>query len=350
MSRYEQLKENMRSNIKSEASKIEGSFIMDNISVVATELARIMDTELISIVDDMFLDTASGNMLDKKALEFNEKRREARYASGEVVVSAKAGTIISKGVFLESDFGIFYESLEEVLIGEEEKANIKIKCLEIGSIGNLKGSRINKFKDSLNGVLSVVNESKISGGVDLESDESFRERIYEKIRKPIVSGNKNHYVYLAKQVAGVLKAKVLPLANGNGTLRLIVLSTDYDEVEGEVLENLRKHIEANRPIGADVEIVSAKRKNVSVDIKLSIDSDYDLDEVKAEIKEELAKYIRSISFNENKVLSFYKIGDIIFSASGVKDIISYKLNGSTSSLSTDFDEFFYLSEVIVSGS
>ncbi len=350
MSRYDEIKENMRANIKSEASKVEGSFIMDNISAVATELARIMDTEVDGIIQDVFIDTASGIMLDKKASEFNEKRREAKYATGELTINGENGVFIPKGTLFKSDFGILYESLEDVEINDSLQVRVSIKCLEIGSIGNSKSGKINSFKDSLNGIISVVNEEEISGGVNEEGDESFRERIFEKIRNPIVSGNKNHYIYWAKQVPGILEAKVIPLANGNGTLKLIVLSSDYDEVQENILDNLTDYIENNRPVGASVEIVSAKRKLLSINMNLELDDDYEVLEIKEQIKARISSYLRNIAFDESKVLSFYKIGDIAFGIDGVKDVINYTINSGNVSLSTQIDEFFYLSEVVVNGS
>jgi hypothetical protein len=49
--------------------------------------------------------------------------------------------------------------------------------------------------------------------------------------------------------------------------------------------------------------------------------------------------------SENKVLSFYKISDLIFNCSGVDDILDYEINGEKKSVVAGSSEFFMLEEV-----
>ncbi len=182
-----------------------------------------------------------------------------------------------------------------------------------------------------------------------ESDEDFRDRIYDKVRNPISSGNKNHYKFLSKQVEGVRDAKVLPLANGNGTVKVVLLSDDYDSVNEEVVDSVIRKIAEHRIIGADVEVVSTKIRDITLDITLEFEGDISF--IKEKIKRGVSEYIKTIPFtSKNKVLSYYKIGDIIFSIDGVNDILSYSINGKKESIRAEVDEFFKISEVVIGGS
>ena len=58
------------------------------------------------------------------------------------------------------------------------------------------------------GVTSVTNTAPFGGGAEAEGDDSFRSRVLEKIRRPITSGNRNHFIYWAKQVSGVWRGQV----------------------------------------------------------------------------------------------------------------------------------------------
>lgn len=60
--------------LKNPVSKIEGSFTMDNLQAVSQELARIFMMEIQPIPDHVLLDTAEGEYLDRKALDYNETR------------------------------------------------------------------------------------------------------------------------------------------------------------------------------------------------------------------------------------------------------------------------------------
>ncbi len=347
---YEEIKNRMKENLENNASKIEGSFAMDNISAVATELARMKEMEIDTIIDDVFLDSATSLNLDKKAKEYGEVRNEAKKAVGEITIVGTTGTAIYKGTELISTGNVIYEVIEDVIIPAGGTAIAKIKCITSGAVGNSEERTIIGFKSSLQGISEVFNESKIVGGTDREDDESFRNRILEKIRKPITSGNKNHYIYWAKQVSGVKDAKVIPLANGNGTVRVILLSTAYNSPDTEVLKAVRQHIENVRPVGADVEVVPAEPKNIRLEIDIKLEPGGDLNLVKNEIKKNLNEYIKTIIFDEEKPLSYYKVGDIVFNAEGIQDILDYKLNGAKESITASFNEYFYLSEVVVNGS
>ncbi len=232
---------------------------MDNVQAVAIELARIMNMDVLTIPDNVLIDTAEGNMLDRKALDYNMTRTTD------------------------------------------------------------------------------------------ETDESFRARILERIQKPIISGNKNHYIFWAKSVDGVGNAKVESCWNGNGTVKVVVLSSDFGVPSDEVIENVSNYIEEQRPIGASVTVVKATPVEVNVEATIVYDSNFTLEEIEQAFSEALQNYLNTISFDETKVLSYYKIGDIIFNIDGVMDIVEYTLNGEKVSLQTEFEEFFILSEAVVNG-
>ena len=54
-----------------------------------------------------------------------------------------------------------------------------------------------------------------------------------------------------------------------------------------------------------------------------------------------------LAFQDNTPLSYYKIGERIFSAPGVQDIDTYTINGEKLSISAEVGEFFQLQEVII---
>lgn len=344
---YKSIRNRMRENLNSEASKTEGTFSMDLINVFSNELARIISMEVDTIVDDVMLDTTTGINLDRKALELGEKRNHGEKAKGIVKIIGNTGIVIKQGTVLKSVYGVSYETIQDAVISPAGEAQVGVVCVQNGIEGNIKAGELKAFKDDLKGISSVINESEISGGTNTEEDEAFRQRVIEKKMRPIISGNKNHYVYWAKQVSGILKAKVIPLASGAGTVKVIVLSSEYAEVEGALLENVKKHIEDNRPVGAKVDVVSARAKDIRLNIRLRLEEHYEKDAVKEKISLKMKEYLKDIIFDERKSLSYYKVGDFVFTIEGVKDILDYTINGQKTSIEITEEEFFKLSEVIV---
>ena len=87
-------------------------------------------------------------------------------------------------------------------------------------------------------VTSVTNENPIRGGTDEEDDDTYRERILEKLRSAEVSfvGCDADYVRWAKEVSGVGSAVVEAEWKGPGTVKVVVADPDGSAVGEETLQ------------------------------------------------------------------------------------------------------------------
>lgn len=75
----------MRDSLQNPVNKIEGGFSMDNLQAVAEEMARMDAMEVQPIPDHVLLDTAEGEYLDRKALDYNETRNPAAASVGNLL-------------------------------------------------------------------------------------------------------------------------------------------------------------------------------------------------------------------------------------------------------------------------
>lgn len=344
---FESIRERIKSYLENPTSKIEGTFSMDHIGAVSQELARIIAMEVLPIPDTVLLDTATNDYLDRRAIDFNETRTPAEKATGLLQFEGDENTIIPiKTVVGYHD--LRFETTESGVI-ENGIATVFAQCMIEGTIGNIEANSIDNCISTITGISAVTNLDIFMGGVDLETDDSLRNRILEKIQKPITSGNKNHYIYWAKQVSGVGEVRVISCWNGNGTVKVIVLSSEGDVPDDVIIENVANYIEENRPIGAEVTVAKAIPVFIDIEVELSFSTSYTLSVIKEEIKRAITTYLGSIAFVDETVLSYYKIGDIIFDVSGVLDIFSYTINGDIFSITPQFEEFFVLNEVVING-
>ncbi len=141
----------------------------------------------------------------------------------------------------------------------------------------------------------------------------------------------------------------MPLHAGAGTVKVIVLSADFDVPSPILVSAVADYIETVRPVGANVTVEPATLKSVQISIDAVLESGYDLQTVKSAIKTKLEQYIQSITFDEHKVLSYFKIGDLIFNVDGIIDITDYTLNSGKQSISQGFEEFIKLDGVTLNG-
>lgn len=327
---------------------------MDNIGAVSQELAEIVALEILPIPDNVLLDTATHDYLDRRAIDFNETRLQAQKSIGILKFIGNNSTIIPVGT-LVSYYNLRFETLEEGII-QDSFVMINSQCTTAGLVGNINAYSIdsinnieNNLINTIIGVDGVSNPDDFMGGTEDETDESFRSRILDKIQKPITSGNVYHYEYWAKQVAGVGGAKVVPCWAGAGTVKVIILSSEGDVPDDLIIQNVADFIQENRPIGADVTVVEAEPISIVIHSELELNINYSIDTITQNIKIAIQNYLNSIAFDDTKILSYYKIGDIIFDVDGVSDIISYTINGEISSIKPEFDGFFKLDEVIING-
>lgn len=345
---YQSIKNRIKQGLADEVSRVEGTFSMDNTQAVSGELARLYSMEIATIPERYSLDTALGKWLDKKSIDFAENRKQPQAAIGVVTFSGTSGTKIPENTEVMSG-SLSFITTAAAVIPKNGSVDVAVKCKTVGLVGNIAPLEINRVSNnsSVSGV-SVKNSEPMQGGVDLEDDEAFRARILEKIRKPITSGNANHYIYWAKQVAGIGAARCIPCHAGAGTVKVVVLSDEYTAPDEDVMRDVSAHIEASRPIGADVTVVSAQAVSVAMAFNLITSEGTDAANLKNEIETLLKAYLNDLNRTNTSYLSYHKLSDIIFNIDGVVDITSYTINSDIVPVKITIEQYFTLGEVIVS--
>lgn len=311
-------------NISDEYDKTEGSFFYDVEKPVAIELERAYQNQE-GILDKGFVDTAADEYLDRKVSEQGIYRKQATKSTGQVVITGAVGAVINIGDRVASDTVNFIFTENKTIDGTGQ-ATVNIECEYEGSIGNVPAGAIKYFPVTLEGLYTVTNINSINNGFDRENDEELRQRYYDKVRRPAASGNKYDYLYWATQILYVGNAKVFPLWNGPGTVKVVIIDNNMRAASDEIVNIVKDYIENERPIGANVTVISAKEKMINISISLVIDTkNYTLDMVRRTIEYDLTEYFKSISFMKTYV-SYASIGNLIYDTPGVIDYSNLLVN------------------------
>lgn len=320
----EEIIERMNSQISSDYDKSEGSFIYDAVVGVATALEDGY-IEMDSIIDKAFAETAYDEYLDKITAELGVYRKPATKATTTITVTGTNGTIITLGArfFVDS---VYFTSTESKTI-TSGSVSILVECEVTGAIGNVPANSIVNIEPT-QGVNSVTNLNAVTNGTDKESDEELKERYFEKVRTPATSGNAQHYINWCKEVIGVGDAKVLPLWNGNGTVKCVVINSNKRAADSELITSVTSNIEVQRPIGATVTVESAIELPIDISVDVDLSPGYDLISVQTAITETLTTYFKEIAFNTDYV-SYALVGSKILDVPGVSDYRNLILNGGT---------------------
>lgn len=349
----ETIQARLLSNISDEYDKSEGSFFYDAEMPVAIELETAYKT-MNGILDKGFADTATAEYLEKICSEFGlttsegAVRKQAKKATTTVLVVGTVGTVINIGGLVASD-SLNYAFTENKTIDSTGKTNINVECTTAGAIGNVPVGVIKYFPITIPGLTAVTNLTAVANGYDAETDSELRIRFYEKVRTPATSGNKYHYRNWAKEVAGVGDARVFPLWNGNGTVKVTIINSNRRAADNTLVTSVASYIEDNRPIGATVTVTSATEKTINIIVSLTIDTkNYTTDAVKTTIISNLTEYFKNIAFSETvKYISYANIGAIIFNTKGVLDYSNLTINNGTANIALADEEIPVLGGVTV---
>lgn len=325
---YDTIKADILNNINT-VNKNEGSFVNEMISPVSLEIGTAY-REFDRILAIMFLENLEGDLLIARAAENGLSLRQGTYAEGSITFTGTNDTVIPMGTVVSTESNLMYvTTTSEIITNGTVTATIKSE--DIGSKYNVEANKIINLPVAIVGVSSLTNLSPIMGGSDTESYDSLRDRLLFYIRNPGASGSKNDYRIWTLSVAGVGDTKVFPLANGPGTVEVVIIDASKRAANSTLIESVTSYIESVRPIGARVSVIPAIEKTVNISATLNITSSTTITYVKSLIESKIQEYIKKIAFNSTYV-SYAQIGSMILDTEGVIDYTNLELNNTTGNI------------------
>jgi len=332
----------LQSKSKTAASTFEGTFEYDVFSSNSIEFAK-TEVELEQLYKAAFADTSWGDFLTMRAAESGIIRKDAVSASGTVTVKGN-GTLPNGSIFATAASTQFKTLATVTIVGSTDVA---VQAVIAGADGNVAAGEITVIPMSIPGITSVTNAAAMHDGYDEEEDSSLLSRYLTHVRTPGTSGNKYHYMEWATSVAGVGAAKVIPLWNGPGTVKVVIVNDNYEQASDTLVKNVADYIEEVRPIGATVTVTSAVPKVIN--IAVTVDGALNETTFKTNIKNyfvELEKTI--INSSATAYVSIAKIGALILTDTGVNDYSNLTINNGTSNISLTSEEIATLGTVTIS--
>lgn len=331
----------MLSNVDPQYDTSSGSFFYDFNAPMSIELS-----EAYKLVEDIItrrnIATSTGDYLTELCSEEGIDRHLATYSVGQVTLTGIPGATVSPGDLVSSGL-INYEVLESAVIPQSGQVTVNIQSKALGSIGNVPVGSIKSFPKTLTGITAVTNAEATTGGYDQESDDSLKERYYIKVRTPGTSGNPYHYLQWARDVVGVGSAKVFDTWNGNGTVKVVIADSNKRGASQDLIDQTFNYIETQRPIGANVTVMSAIEMPLNVTANITLQPGGDLDTIKAQFSSALDTYLKSVAFNTTYV-SIAFVGNLLLDT-GIKDYTNLMINGKAEPVTLTEEEIAVIGSV-----
>lgn len=331
----------MLASARDDIDKRQGSVAHDMLAPPAHEI-EMLGWELEAVYLQGFLDTATDEALDYHAHELGLERKPAINAVGFADITGTNGVVIPKGYRFISASGEEFSADSAVTIADGV-AKVAVTASIAGESGNIGIGELVDHERNLVGIDSVTNNDIFIGGVDAETDESLRERALFKARKPITSGNANHYRLWATEVEGVATAKVFPTWNGPNTVKVVLIAKDGGAPDQPIVDEAIRYIEQERPIGAIVTVLPIEEVALAINAKLTLDGDLTIIDVQDAITKSINAYL--LSEADRGIIRLVRIGEAILDVPGVLDYEDLTVNGATSNVTLSAEQVAIVGEV-----
>lgn len=336
---YEEILQRCLDRIPNTIDKRQGSIIYDALAPCCVELAQ-MYIELSGIYDQVFIDTAVGEALDKLVEQNGVKRKDATYAlrKGEFNMVVPVDNRFSDG---ENTYIVI-----ENIVGTN---NSILRCEQAGVVGNSYYGSLTPIT-YLQGLTRAELTDIIDMGDDIESDEDLRVRYMESVTAPEFGGNVSDYQNKVKSLTGVGGCKVVPIWNGGGTVKLIITNSQGGVPTSSLVNDVQEAVDPNQdqqglgiaPIGHIVTVEGAVARNITVSATFTLESGVDPTDIQDSVNNIVDNYFKSLSNNwdkeDNLIARISQLETRLLGVAGVLDITNTKMNNSSSNLSLESNE------------
>lgn len=387
----DEIHQRMLDNLPPGIEKTENSIPWDFTRPVATEKAELIEFHLNETIKLIFPTWAYGSWLDYHAEIRNIERKSANPSSGIVTVTGTRGTEIPQGYQFAtpangtalSASALFVVQESTTLQGVEDESgkismDIPVEAAVGGVSGNVAADTVKLMATPLTGISYVTNKEAISGGTEIEDDESLRERIMEAIRGGIsYTGCNSDYIRWAREVSGVGYVIVNPewpdptlpevfhyidhygLDRCAGAVRLIIVDENGSPANDQILSDVYSHImgegetDINRlaPVGAHLTVVAPEPLILNLSASLVLDEGETLSTVSTRIQSNLNDYWLTVALEAQTAESstshvyWVQVGAVIAKTIGVVDYQNLTINGNTGNIMVTQAEFPTTGEV-----
>ena len=334
---FEAILERMLNRIPDSLDKREGSVIYDAIAPAALEIAQTY-ADMDSIIDETFADTASRDMLIRRAKE----RGLTPYPATNAVI---------KGVFdIEIPIGERFTHGDLIYTVKEkiQDHEYSLECESTGIEGNKRSGSLIPIS-YIEGLGSAEIAELLIPAEDDEDTEVFRKRYFDTFKAKAYGGNKQDYINRTNAIGGVGATKVIPIWNGGGTVLLTILDSDFNQASPTLIKKVQDTMDPTKdarglgvaPIGHIVTVQGTSNVAININTSITFEPNFSWSLVKLKVEEVVKNYLLELrkswalkneKVSNNLVVRVSRIEAKILDINGIMDIQNTTINGSPNNL------------------
>lgn len=353
--------------------EITGEFLLDECVEMGEKLG--VDTRQGSL----YRDAAAGHIL-RISKFFNDLRQVQRIISldtctGEILDEYMQMRGLTRNPYYAThakyyvNFTGAYPEVGSVMSCAGHFFNLEKMDEEFVLVSNETGSEINGLvpgelvipETDVDGLISATLGTLAVPALDIEDDDSARQRLKNRISGPDENGNKSQVRTWCEAVEGVGRARIIPLWKGANTVAGVIISTDGGIPAPEIVENVQDYLdpgcegmgEGVATIGQFFTALAAEPVLINVSVTVIKQTNVTFAEIKEKFTQKLNEYCQSIAmageYSADVKARYSRIGAVL---SGVEEVIDYEgltVNGGTENIPFTIYQIPVVGEVEVLG-
>ena len=213
------------------------------------------------VSQQIIIDTAEAEFLERWASVWGVQRLAATSATGTVTFTITPGAAdIPAGTLVQTLDGTQFQTTHDVTVNGTQ-ATSPVAAVSPSAAGNGYGGQSVSLVTLIAGVQSTAALGSLSGGADLETDDSLRARLLNRIQQPPQGGDANDYVQWTLQApgGGATRAWCTPLQFGPGTVGVPFVCDGNGSgaailPTAEQIKAVQDYIDSVRPVTAAVTV------------------------------------------------------------------------------------------------
>lgn len=333
---FEVLLDRMLQKVKEQNSNLdtrEGSIIYNALAPAAVELQNLY-IQLEIILNETFADTASRHYLIKRAAEHGVIVKPASKAirRGEFDIDIPIGSRFSLNI-------LNYIAIEKI-----SDFVYKLECETPGNAGNAESGHLIPI-DYIEGLTKAELTDVLIPGDDEEDTEHLRKRYFDSLNSQPFGGNISDYRQKVNSINGVGGVKVIPHWKGGGTVKLIIIDSDYHAPSEYLVNSVQTIVDptvnqgkglGTAPIGHVVTVVGCAETPVNINTHITFKEGFSFVSMESVINQTIIDYFGELSSkwasSEAIVIRISQIETRLLSLNGILDIENTKINGQPKNL------------------
>lgn len=345
---FETILDRSLARVSTDVDKREGSVIMNAVAPVSFEHANIYIL-LDGIIRDGYADTATRDYLVLRCKERGIIPYDATLATlkGKFNMEIPIGSRFSLDelnykatAFIESAGGFFYYQME---------------CETYGTEGNKYFGELTSIEYINKDLEGELTELLIPAEDD-EDTEALRTRYLNSFDSNPFGGNKQDYKDKTDALDGVGGTVVIPVWNGGGTVKLVIIDSNYNVASSTLVKTVQEAIDPApqgtgvgiAPIGHTVTVVSATALSITVKARITLNEGYTWSQLQGKATEVVEVYFLEMRKAwENGVITVRvsQIENRLLNLDGILDVADTTLNGVAGNLVLTQEQIPTLKEV-----